>query len=515
MWRGSSSSVYGLLIGLTVGCASQSNKTQGTQGPGGSSGSGSSGNNSFASNSSSGTGSSGGSGIGSSSSGGSPLGGTSSSSGGNHGGNGGSDSGSGGPAAQSEGGAVAAGDAGDSGGGGTTGLSYPYHDPGTGPWEMVSTSDVGTVCKLDLSKLQAAESSASYPFIVVRYGKVCYATASAMNFAAAEAYSTTKTLGSTVVGIAAYQSKGYMKTGMGTGPLDEMDRVDQWLPSVPATYNKDAHIVHVLGMVAHDTDLTPGNRSFTYDTVGSTEINSLSDIVNAVVKQDSANLTTDIEAFTQKFLFTPLGMKNSTWSSGSTTKVFAYTWSTDLFDMARVGVLLTHYGWWNNQRVMDTLWVYRQTHPNFEDANTAFGYLAWLNSPNNWVSISPGTMTSPMVPCAPVCIHKLYPHGTVDQLPDCHLAAPATCTQKYDVGVFQAVGLGGQIIQGHRGLDLVVVARNMGGSGPGSESAIWNLIRPAVVGGDPKYMGDDTSFCNDYGSNNYAPDMHEDPPEPQ
>jgi hypothetical protein len=378
---------------------------------------------------------------------------------------------------------------------------------------MVATTDVANVCKLDLSKLQAAEQSAGYPFIVVRYGKVCYATATAMSFTPAEAYSTTKTLGSTVVGIAAYQSKGYTKTGMGTGPLDEMDRVDQWLTSF--MYNKDAHIAHVLGMVAHDTDLTPGNRTFSYDTVGSVEINTLSDIVNAVVKQDPTNLTTDIEAFTQKFLFGPLGMKNSTWSSGSTTKVFAYTWSTDLFDMARVGVLLTHYGWWNNQRVLDTLWVYRQTHPNFEDANTAFGYLAWLNSPNNWVSISPGTMTTPMVPCAPVCIHKKYPHGSVDQLPNCGLAAPATCDQKYDVGVFQAVGLGGQIIQGHRGLDLVLVGRNMGGSGPGSEAAIWNLIRPAVEAGDPKYMGDDTSFCNDYGSNNYAPDMHEDPPEPE
>jgi hypothetical protein len=427
-------------------------------------------------------------------------------------GSGGSDGGnsSGNGAGATDGGAAGGGD-GAPAPSGT--LLYPYNDPGTGPWEMVASTDVASVCKLDLSKLQAAEQSAGYPFLVVRYGKVCYATASAMSFVPSEAYSTTKTLGSTVVGIAAYQSKGYTKTGMGTGPLDEMDRVDQWLPSF--TYNKDAHIAHVLGMVAHDTDLTPGNRSFAYDTVGSTEINTLSDVVNAVVKQDPTNLTTDIEAFTQKFLFGPLGMKNSTWSSGSTTKVFAYTWSTDLFDMARVGVLLTHYGWYNNQRVLDTQWVYRQTHPNFEDANTAFGYLAWLNSPNNWVSISPGTMTMPMVPCAPFCIHKKYPHGSVDQLPSCGLAAPATCDQKYDVGVFQAVGLGGQIIQGHRGLDLVLVGRNMGGGGPGSEAAIWNLIRPAVVAGDPKYMGDDTSFCNDYGSNNYAPDMHEDPPEPE
>jgi hypothetical protein len=393
-----------------------------------------------------------------------------------------------------------------------SGLLYPYHDPGTGPWEMVPSSDVGTVCKLDLSKLQQAEQTAGYPFLVVRYGKVCYATASAMNFAPAEAWSTTKTLGATVVGIAAYQTKGYTKSAMATGPLSDMDRVDRWLTSF--TYNKEAHIAHVLAMVAHDADLTMGNRSFSYDTVGTTEINSLSDVVNAAVAQDTNKLTANIETFTQKFLFGPLGMKNSTWSGGSTTKVFAYTWTTDLLDMARLGVLLTHNGWWNGERILDTLWVYRQTHPSFEDANTAFGYLTWLNAANNWETISAATKSQTrVITCAPLSVHKKYPHGTVDQLNDCGYAPPATCDQKYDVGVFQAVGLGGQIIQGHRGLDLVLVGRDMGGDGSTTLQAIWDLIRPAVIAGDPMFKGDETSFCDAYGNNNYAPDMYEDPPE--
>jgi hypothetical protein len=398
----------------------------------------------------------------------------------------------------------------------TTGLLRPYHDPGTGAWEMVPTTDVASVCKLDLAKLQSAETSTGYPFVVVRYGKVCYATASAKSFTASEAYSTTKTLGATVTGIAAYQSKKFSGvTGAMKGVFSDMDRVDHWLAPGTFTYNKDAQVAHVLGMVAHDTNLAWGMKTFAYDTVGSVEINTLSNIITTVISQDSANLGTSVATFAQKFLYQPLGMKNSSW--GGT--VFAYTWSTDLFDMARVGLLLLDWGNWDGQRLLDSLWVYRMTHPSFEDANTGFGYLTWLNSSSNWESISGGKQQMAGTPgtCAPVCIHKKYPHGTASQAMDCNYMGPATCMQKYDVGVFNAEGLGGQLIQGHRGLDIVIVARNAqpGGAGPGTAKMVWTAISPAVISGDPMFKGDQTGFCNAYGGNSYAPDMHEDPPEPE
>ncbi|HLK37889.1 MAG TPA: hypothetical protein VKU41_14105, partial [Polyangiaceae bacterium] len=364
-------------------------------------------------------------------------------------------------------------------------------------------------CKLDLSKLQSAEQSTGYPFLVVRYGKVCYATASAKTFTPAEAWSTTKTLGATVVGAAAYATRGLMK------PLTDMDRVDKWLAPGSFTYNKDAQVAHVMGMVAHDTSLAWGQKSFAYDTVGTTEINSLSNIVNAALAQDTTNLTSNIQTFTQKFVFGPLGMKNSTWAG----TVFAYSWSTDLFDMARIGLLLLDYGWWNGQRILDTLWAYRMSHPSFEDANTGFGYLSWLNSSSNWQSISGGKQQGPGTPgtCAPVCIHKKYPHGTASQAMDCNYSSPYTCSQMHDVGVFNAEGLMGQLIQVHRGLDLVIVARNAqpGGAGPGTAKMVWDAISPAVISGDPMFKGDMTGFCKAYGGNAYAPDLHEDPPEPE
>ncbi len=141
---------------------------------------------------------------------------------------------------------------------GTTGIFKPYHDPGSGAWEMVPTTDVASVCKLDLSKLQAAETATGYPWLIVRYGKVCYATASAKTFTPAEAWSTTKTLGATTTGVAAYQSKKFTKGAAKTGPFTDMDRVDQWLTAGSFTYNKDAQIAHVMGMVAQDTSLAAG-----------------------------------------------------------------------------------------------------------------------------------------------------------------------------------------------------------------------------------------------------------------
>jgi hypothetical protein len=407
-------------------------------------------------------------------------------------------------------GAAAGADAAGAGsaGSGTAGMgpAVPYHDPGSGPWEVVPMSDLMSVCKLDPAKLQAAESSTLYPWLIVRYGKLCYQH-NAMNYAPGEAWSTTKTLGALVTGMASYQTRMIPRAGKMTGPLSDEDRADQWLSGV--TYNADAKVAHVLGMVAHDASLAWGQKSFSYDTVGAVEINTLGNMITTAIGQDAARLGNSVADFTQKFLYTPLGMKNSSWGGS----VFAYSWSVDLLDMARVGVLINNYGMWNGERLVDEQWIYRQTHPSFEDANTGFGYLTWLNSASNWMSIDgiiqqmPGTPG----PCAPVAIHKTYPHG-VSEAKDCNYTAPATCDmyQKYDVGVWNAEGLMGQLIQGHRGLDMVIVARDAqpGGTGPGTAQQVWDALRPAVIAGDPMFKGDDTGFCNAYGHNNYAPDLH-------
>jgi hypothetical protein len=381
-----------------------------------------------------------------------------------------------------------------------------YHDPGSGDWEVVPKEQVMDVCKLDPAKLDAVVLPG--PFLIVRYGKMCYMSAGADNFVPAEAWSTTKTLGATVAGLVSYQTRMIPRTGKKTGQFLDEDRADDWLDAVP--YNAEAHVAHVLAMVAHDASLDWGQKSFAYDTVGTTEINSISDMMNNAIAQDTARMGANVEEFTKKFLYEPLGMKNSTWSTGASSKVLAYSWTTDLKDMARVGVLILHYGMWSGQRLVDHEWIYRMTHPSFEDANTGFGYLTWLNSSSNWTSISGGKMEGPGTPgtCAPVCLHSKYPHG-LSQAMDCNYNPPYTCDQMYDVGVWQAEGLGGQIIQGHRGLDMVVVGRDEqpGGAGPGTAQSVWEAVKGAVIAGDPMFKGDETAFCDAYGKNAYAPDF--------
>jgi hypothetical protein len=425
----------------------------------------------------------------------------------------------GGVASGGAGGAAGSGGQAGSSNGGSGGAppGTPKLDPGTGAWPVVAASDVASVCKLDPAKLKAAETSLNVPWAVFRYGKLCYQH-NATNFAAAEAWSTTKTLGATVAGVVAYQTRNMTRTGPKTGPFSDQDRVDQWLTTF--SYNKEAHVAHVLAMVAQNPNLALGQKTMTYDTVGTTQINSISDMLNTAIAQDTTNLTANLETFTQKFVYTPLGMKNSVWSTGAATKTFAYTWSTDLMDMARIGTLLMHDGMWNGTRLLDADWVYKMSHPSFEDANTGYGYLTWLNAASNYTfggltaAIAPGANGKYQIayspgPCAPVSIFKTHPHGLSDS-PDCNYAAPATCApQQYDVGVFNGVGYMGQIIQVHKGLDLVLIARNVepGAIGADAPKSVWDALRPAVIAGDPKYKGDEAAFCKDYGGNAYAPDL--------
>jgi hypothetical protein len=110
--------------------------------------------------------------------------------------------------------------------------------------------------------------------------------------------------------------------------------------------------------------------------------------------------------------------------------------------------------------------------------------------------------------CAPFALWEHYPHG-LSESPDCNYAAPYPCEQQFDVGVWQAVGLGGQVIQGHPDLDLVLVVKDLTplGTGPEAPSLLWNAVKGAVIEADPIYAGDDAAFCKAYSSNSYAPDL--------
>ncbi len=400
-----------------------------------------------------------------------------------------SDSDEGDPAGNQDGGAAGSG-------------GRPFVDPGTAEWDPVPRDQVAEVCRLDPDLLDQIDATLNLQWGIVRYGRLChehYPGGEADVTRPQENFSATKTLGATVVGIAAHQTRDLERTGRKTGPLSDLDRVDHWLDSF--TFNPEAHVAHVLGMVAYNPSLGWGEKTFTYDASGNREINRLSDVVTTAIAQDPARLGANIEEFTQRFLFQPVGMTRSTWTGGDPNrKVFGTSWASPLRDMMRLGLLLLNDGQWNGETVLSADWVYRMTHPSFEDAQKDYGYLTWLAGKNQFEA------------CFPRSIHAEYPHG-MSQATDCN--GPGTsfdCSQQYDVGMWNANGANGQLIIGLEALDMVIVIKNFGQYMNigllAAPAQLWPIVAPAVVALDPVYQGDVEAFCRDFDANRYAPDLH-------
>lgn len=381
----------------------------------------------------------------------------------------------------------------------TSTLPVAFTDPGTAEWELVPRADVATRCGLDPALLDAADAEINDAYAIVRYGLLCHEYYPHGPDKREEVFSTTKTLGALATGVVAYQTRDLPSTGRKTGPLRAEDRVDHWLDEF--SFNPDALVANVLAMNAHNPDLTFDHREHQYDTFGTVQINRLSDITNTAIAQDPARLGQNLDEFIVRFLFEPLGLRDSDWNSGLPNKVFAFSWHSIIRDMARVGLLILHNGIWSNQRLLDEEWVYRMTHPSFEDGNTAYGYLTWLNSESNHsVGFGPSNRQGAIDPCAPRALLREYPNP-LSGSPDCYYDPPYTCDQQFDVGQWYAAGLGGQYIVGHRGLDLLIVSKNSVGP-----TQLWQAVRPALVALDPVYQGDEEAFCAAYAANAYAPD---------
>ncbi|MAW74006.1 MAG: hypothetical protein CME11_07130 [Gemmatimonadetes bacterium] len=362
----------------------------------------------------------------------------------------------------------------------------PLVDPGTGPWDLVAEAQVQDVCRLDPELLQQVVMRQDQSFAIVRYGRLCFVSGENASDGpgVSHLFSATKTLGALLTGAVMYQTRDLPQSSASMGgPLLQWDRMDKWidLTTLPSRgrVNPDATVAHVLGMVGYSDDLSFGQKRHRYDADGSREINYLIRVIDNVVKQDPQRFGADAVEVKDR-LFAKLGFEDSNWD----VDFFGYSWYGSLLDMARLGLLALHGGIYNGERLVDSEYIYNMTHPAFEDGSTRYGYLTWLNG---------GT-------CQPRAIHASYPHG-ISEASDC---ADGNCDQDNDVGVWSAIGAGGQYIVGHRGLDMVVVGKNWG-SGGGEE--LFDLVLPSIVAADPKFMGDQEAFCEAYARGAYAPDL--------
>lgn len=370
-----------------------------------------------------------------------------------------------------------------------------FKDPGKGAWEKGTPEE----CKMDPTKF---DDSGLNAYAVFRYGKLCHMKGDDV---VGQMFSATKTLGGVMSGRAAYVARDVKKSGPGTGPILHTDIGTDWIAS-PTYSQREATISHIMAMVANASpSLEDSALTYSYDTIGVEAINCMIQASEKSFKQVQSFASLNAITFVQQEIFDKLGMENSGWPGGA----IATGWTANMSDMGKLGVLMLHDGWYSGERLLSQEWMYRLSHPGFESANTSYGQLAWLNHRGNAAGIG-GNITSGSNapegdPCAPACFWSKYPHPPSEATDCMATAAGASCQQKYDVGIYSAQGLGGQFIVMHPGLDLVMVAQNFsGGDGP---MGMWAAVRPGLVAMDPKYKGDETAFCKEYGAGNYAPDL--------
>ncbi|MEX1164183.1 MAG: hypothetical protein WEB03_11445 [Nitriliruptor sp.] len=372
--------------------------------------------------------------------------------------------------------------------------------PGAEPWVPVPRDEVAERCGLDPDLMEQADAILiATPYTVVRYGQLCWSGGYPTGTTAThQVWSITKTLGAVLVGMVAARSS-----------LDETDPITGWVDEGDlGGINPDASVAHVLAMTATKEDLSHGEKgAWSYDTFGDREINVLVGVMNRVIEQepDAFPGVTNIAEFAQVEVFDRMGMAGSSWPGQS----IAGTMFSTSEDLARIGFLLLRRGVWDGEALLDERFVYRMTHPAFGDTNTGYGYLTYVNAAENW-TYSTGTSD---LTCSPYATWPTYPHAPFFEAPDANGGTPFD-EVTHDVGMAFAAGAGGQRISVHRGLDLVITARDgvvsTDPDDPGlfeGHKSIWTAIRPALVALDPAFEGDEDAFCEAYQRSAYAPDL--------
>ena len=267
-------------------------------------------------------------------------------------------------------------------------------------------------------------------------------------------------------------------------------------------------------MVSTNADLRPGKKgAWSYDTAGDREINRLVGVMDRAIAAEPERFpgVKNVVELAQKELFDPLGMKASSWPGGQ----IAGNLNTNVRDMARLGQLVLQRGRWQGRQLIDEEFLYRMTHPAFEDVNTGYGYLTYVNAADNWTY---PTSTADTLLRAVRAAGPATRTGPFFESRDSNGGVPGEREQRYDIAHTFASGTGGQKFIIYRGVDMVVAIRNgavsVGDGGtavdqfPGHKT-VWNAVRPAMLKFDPVYKDDEAGFCAAYRRSDYAPALRE------
>src|SRR3954464_6619369 len=379
-------------------------------------------------------------------------------------------------------------------------------DAGTADWQQVPRDRMAAECGMDPDILDAALPKFVHtPFVVIRHGKLCWEGGwPGGSTETYQVYSVTKTFGAMLFGMVASRSTR----------LSDEDPVSEWIPPQElGGINPKAKLAHVLAMVSTNADLSPGHKgAWSYDTFGDREINRLEGVMNRAIAAEPERFpgVKNVVELAQKELFDPLGMKSSSWAGGG----IASNLYSNVRDMARLGQLVLQRGRWQGRQLIEEEELYRMTHPAFEDANTGYGYLTYVNAAANWTWPTSTADTY----CAPFGEWPSYPHRPLFDEPNANGGVPGNRPQKDDEAHTFASGTGGQKFIIMRGVDTVIAIRDGAGSvNDGGTLAdqfsghktVWNAMRPAMLKLMPEYKDDEAGFCAAYKRSDIAPDLRE------
>jgi CubicO group peptidase (beta-lactamase class C family) len=252
-------------------------------------------------------------------------------------------------------------------------------------WDHVAAADAG----LDQAALDrlaaAAEAGGSSCLVVTRDGAVVderYFGAGAAGVPA-EAFSVTKSITSTLVGIAqdagdvdiadpaaTYipQWEGSPSASVTVRDLLSNDSGRQWSLGLDYVELLQAPDKNAFG-IGLGQDVPPG-QTWAYNN---SAIQTLSAVLEAATGESPAD-------FAERTLFEPIGMADSemrTDAAGNTITFMGL--QTTCLDLARFGYLMLRGGSWDGEQVVSSDYVEQATAVSSTDLNAGYGYLFWLN----------------------------------------------------------------------------------------------------------------------------------------
>lgn len=367
--------------------------------------------------------------------------------------------------------------------------------------QPIPRSELQVKCGLDPDIMAGIDNFllGGMPYVIYRNGHYCWRSTTLQTellggHNSREVFSTTKSFGALLVGVVSARSN-----------LRDTSLLSDFLTSAEITaFNSDlnpqARVAHVLAMTATSPNLAYGQKlDWSYDPLGDRELNIMIPLLNRIIAAKPTNFwgATDVRQLAQK-LFQKLGMTQTSWEGES----IGASLQSNPADLARLAELILRRGKWNGEVLVQERYLYRMTHPSFEDSNTGLGYLLWLNSAN---TIQGGQDSN----CTPYVRWPRYPHAPFFEASNSSGGFPfGDSLQTADNGVVWSAGLNGSAFVVHRGLDMVMGINPILPIVPDLEDPlgslshkptyIWNNVRPALVAMLPEFANNERGFCDVY-----------------